>query len=86
MVEKVFTLTQNAHYLDVARLLLHNTKGMMALPRSLYDLLVPGWIQEPCTYAGLWHTPWLVAMGFNQPVKRYCGIGRSTTTIMQRAV
>ncbi|MDQ6842867.1 MAG: hypothetical protein M3Z92_00745 [Bacteroidota bacterium] len=33
----LFKLTNDSHYLDVVRLLLHNTKGMMALPNRLYD-------------------------------------------------
>ena len=38
--------TGDAHYLDVARILLHDTKAMLALPRRTYDLLGPGWQQE----------------------------------------
>jgi hypothetical protein len=32
--------------LDVARVLLHGTKAMLALPGRTYDLLGPGWQQE----------------------------------------
>lgn len=51
------------HYLDVARILLHNTKGMLALPGRTYDLLGPGWQQEHWSLApmrgyGL-HRAWL---------------------------
>ncbi len=38
--------TKDEHYLDVARILLHNTKSMLALPGRTYDLLGPGWQQE----------------------------------------
>jgi hypothetical protein len=38
--------TGDQHYLDVARILLHNTKNMVALPGRLYDLAGPGWQQE----------------------------------------
>jgi hypothetical protein len=34
------------HYMDVARLLLHNTKTMLPLPGRLHDLLEPGLQQE----------------------------------------
>lgn len=38
--------TQDDHYLETARILLHNTKGMLALPGRTYDLRGPGWQQE----------------------------------------
>jgi hypothetical protein len=38
--------TGDQHYLEVARILLHNTKNMVALPGRLYDLAGPGWQQE----------------------------------------
>lgn len=43
---KLYKLTQDEHYLDVARVLLHGTKAMLALPGRTYDLLGPGWQQE----------------------------------------
>ncbi len=43
---KLYKYTGDAHYLDVARLLLHGTKAMLALPGRTYDLLGPGWQQE----------------------------------------
>jgi len=43
---RLATYTEDPHYLDVARLLLHNTKAMMALPGRTYDLPGPGWQQE----------------------------------------
>lgn len=43
---ELYTLTKDTHYLDVARILLHNTKNMLALPGRTYDLLGPGWQQE----------------------------------------
>ncbi len=43
---KLYKLTNDRHYFDVAKILLHNTKGMLALPDRQYDLLGPGWQQE----------------------------------------
>jgi uncharacterized protein YyaL (SSP411 family) len=43
---KLYAYTRDDHYLDVARILLHNTKNMLALPGRSYDLLGPGWQQE----------------------------------------
>jgi uncharacterized protein YyaL (SSP411 family) len=43
---KLYKYTKDEHYLDVARILLHNTKAMLALPGRTYDLLSPGWQQE----------------------------------------
>ena len=43
---KLYKLTKDEHYLDVARVLLHDTKAMLALPGRTYDLLGPGWHQE----------------------------------------
>jgi hypothetical protein len=42
----LYLLTRDEHYSDVARLLLHNTKNMLALPGRPYDLAGPGWQQE----------------------------------------
>lgn len=41
-----YKYTNDPHYLDVARVLLHGTKAMLALPGRTYDLLGPGWQQE----------------------------------------
>lgn len=43
---RLYRLTGDAHYRDVARLLLHDTKSMVALPGRLYDMKGPGWQQE----------------------------------------
>jgi hypothetical protein len=43
---KLYRYTKDAHDLDVARVLLHGTKSMLALPGRTYDLLGPGWQQE----------------------------------------
>jgi hypothetical protein len=53
----------DAHDREVARLLLHNTKAMLALPGRGYDLAGPGWQQEHWSLAprrgrGL-HRGWL---------------------------
>lgn len=43
---KLYKYTNDPHYLEVARLLLHCTKSMVALPDRLYDMKGPGWQQE----------------------------------------
>lgn len=43
---RLYRYTRDPHYLDVARVLLHGTKAMLALPGRTYDLLGPGWQQE----------------------------------------
>jgi len=60
---KLYQYTGDAHYLTVARILLHNTKGMLAMPGRLFDLQTPGWQQEHWSLApprgyGL-HRGWL---------------------------
>ncbi len=42
----LYAETKDDHYLDIARVLLHGTKNMMAIPGRLYDLAGPGWQQE----------------------------------------
>jgi len=43
---RLYKYTKDSHYLDIARILLHNTKNMVALPGRTYDLVGPGWQQE----------------------------------------
>ncbi|MEN8250530.1 MAG: hypothetical protein ABFS32_16475 [Bacteroidota bacterium] len=43
---KLYRYTGNKHYFDVAKILLHNTKGMLALSGRQYQYRAPGWIQE----------------------------------------
>jgi hypothetical protein len=43
---KLYKYTGDKHYLDVAYVLLHGTKAMLALPGRVYDLKGPGWQQE----------------------------------------
>ena len=43
---KLYKYTGDKHYLDVARILLHNTKSMVALPGRQYDMKGIGWQQE----------------------------------------
>ena len=43
---KLYNYTKDQHYLDVARLLLHDTKSMVAIPGRQYDLKGIGWQQE----------------------------------------
>ena len=59
----LYKLTGDKHYLEVARLLLHNTKNMLALPGRKYDLKAEGWQQEHWSIAPLrgygFHRGWL---------------------------
>ncbi len=60
---KLFKYTDDPHYYEVARILLHNTKSMLALPGRTYDLVGTGWQQEHWSLAprrgyGL-HRGWL---------------------------
>jgi hypothetical protein len=48
---QLFKITSDTHFYDVAKILLHNTKGMMALPGRLYDLRGPGWAQESLSFS-----------------------------------
>ena len=55
--------TGDPHYLAIAKLLLHDTKNMTAIPGRTYDLKGPGWQQEHWSFApvrgfGL-HRGWL---------------------------
>ena len=43
---KLYNLTKDPHYLEVARVLLHDTKSMVALPGRQYDMKGIGWQQE----------------------------------------
>ena len=43
---RLYNYTHDPHYLEVTRLLLHDTKSMVALPGRLYDMRGPGWQQE----------------------------------------
>ncbi len=43
---KLYKYTNDLHYLDVARVLLHDTKSMVALPGRQYDMKGIGWQQE----------------------------------------
>lgn len=43
---KLSVLVNDTHYAEVARILLHNTKGMLALPGRTYGLRGAGWQQE----------------------------------------
>jgi hypothetical protein len=43
---KMYKYIGDAHYLDVAKILLHDTKSMVALPGRQYDMRGIGWQQE----------------------------------------
>ena len=57
---KLYKYTGDKHYLHVARILLHDTKAMLALPGRTYDLAGPGWQQEHWGNRGFTdHRAWL---------------------------
>jgi hypothetical protein len=64
--------TSDNHYLEVSKLLLHNTKNMLALPGRTFDLKGPGWQQEHFSFAPvrgfglhrLW-LPWVATSQLN---------------------
>ncbi len=60
---KLSVIANDKHYEDVAKILLHNTKGMLALPDRTYDLLGTGWQQEHWSIAPMRgfgiHRAWL---------------------------
>ncbi len=67
---ELYKLTGDAHYLDVARVLLHGTKAMLALPGRTYDMVGPGWQQEhwrmgPGTRGMGAHRDWLPWVSVN---------------------
>ncbi len=67
---RLYQNTKDAHYLEVARILLHDTKSMLALPGRTYDLLGPGWQQEnwrmgPNTRSFGSHRSWLPWVSVN---------------------
>ncbi len=43
---RLYDHTKDPHYLTIARILMHNTKSMVAIPGRIYDLHGPGWQQE----------------------------------------
>ncbi|MEO8594013.1 MAG: hypothetical protein ABI759_11890 [Candidatus Solibacter sp.] len=59
---KLYKYTKDEFYLEVARILLHNTKGMLALPGRLYGMRGPGWQQEVWNFSG-------GTRGYGQPEK-----------------
>jgi hypothetical protein len=59
---KLYKYTGDEHYREVARILLHNTKAMLALPGRLYGMYGPGWQQEHWSLSGN-------RRGYGQPEK-----------------
>jgi hypothetical protein len=59
---KAYKYSNDPHYLDVARILLHNTKAKLAMPSRTFGFLGPGWEQEG--WAGQ-PGKWLTWMGAN---------------------
>jgi hypothetical protein len=67
---RLYKYTNDAHYLDVARVLLHGSMAMLALPGRTYDFLGTGWEQEhwkmgPNTRGYGGHRAWLPWMSTN---------------------
>lgn len=48
---KLYAYTGDEHFLAVAKLLMHNTKSMTAIPGREFDLAGPGWVQEHWSFA-----------------------------------
>jgi hypothetical protein len=63
---RLWQLTGDEHHRDVAPLLLHNTKNMLALPGRTFDLGTPGWQQEHWSLAPRrgW-LPWVATSQLN---------------------
>jgi hypothetical protein len=62
---KAYKYSNDPHYLDVARILLHNTKAKLATPGRTLGFLGPGWEQEGWAgQPGKW-LPWLNANHLN---------------------
>ena len=85
---KMYKFTNDAHYLDVARILLHDTKAMTALPGRTYDLLGPGWQQEhwrmgPGARGIGAHRTWLPWISVNH-VHSIIGLEELDKTLYQR--
>src|SRR5690606_224469 len=66
----LYLSTGDEHYYQVAMILLHNTKAMLALPGREYDLKGPGWQHEHWSMApsrGIANMPqWLPWIGTSQ--------------------
>ncbi len=66
---RLYKYTGDEHYLEVAKVLLHGTKAMLALPGRTFDLKGPGWQQEhwkmgPVRGVGA-HRTWLPWVSIN---------------------
>jgi hypothetical protein len=81
---RLYQYTGDAHYLAVARILLHNTKNMLAMPGRLFDVGAPGWQQEHWSLAprrgyGL-HRGWLPWVATSQLNGIFGVLARSPST------
>lgn len=62
---KAYKYSGDAHYREVAQILLHNTKAKVATPKDTFDFVGPGWEQESWSNdPGKW-LPWLAANHLN---------------------
>jgi hypothetical protein len=43
---RAYKYSGDPHYLEVTKILLHNTKAKMATPKDMFDFVGPGWEQE----------------------------------------
>jgi hypothetical protein len=43
---RAYKYSGDPHYLEVTRILLHNTKAKMATPKDSFDFVGPGWERE----------------------------------------
>ena len=69
---ELYLKSDDRHYYDVAMILLHNTKTMLALPGREFGLKGPGWMQEhwsmaPVRGVGLYQNwnPWVATSQLN---------------------
>jgi hypothetical protein len=86
----LYRLTGDRHFLDVARVVTHGTKSMLALPGRTFDLRGPGWQQEHWCIAiprgrGLSRNwlPW-VPVANVEGIMRLEDLGRETADLVLR--
>ncbi len=86
----LYRLTGDAHFLEVARVVTHGTKAMLALPGRTFDLHGPGWQQEHWCLAiprgRGWSRDWLpwVAVAHVEGVLRVEDLGEATAGLVLR--
>jgi hypothetical protein len=87
---RLYQITHDQHDLDVARILVFDTKSMLALPGRTYDLLGPGWQQEhwrmgPDVRGIGVHRTWLPWISVNH-LHSIMGLDRLDPTVYRQVV